>query len=97
MLGVATRFLATGAASAGAGRHARAHIAAIRSLGWIILWRHSPFRSNSRRKEREGKLKETEGEPTNDTMREKQGEAQQKWGEAKDKVDDMTDKDGDSN
>jgi uncharacterized protein YjbJ (UPF0337 family) len=39
----------------------------------------------------EGKLKETEGELTGDTTREKQGEAQQKWGEAKDKVDDLKD------
>jgi uncharacterized protein YjbJ (UPF0337 family) len=40
----------------------------------------------------EGKLKETEGDLTNDPMREKQGEAQQKVGDAKDKVDDLKDK-----
>ena len=38
----------------------------------------------------EGKLKE-KGELTDDTMREKQGEAQQKVGEAKDKADDLKD------
>jgi uncharacterized protein YjbJ (UPF0337 family) len=38
-----------------------------------------------------GKLKEKEGELTDDTMREKQGEAQQKVGEAKDKADDLKD------
>lgn len=32
-------------------------------------------------------IKETEGDLTDDTRREKEGEAQQKWGEAKDKVD----------
>jgi len=39
----------------------------------------------------EGKFKEKEGELTDDTMREKQGETQQKVGEAKDKVDDLKD------
>jgi uncharacterized protein YjbJ (UPF0337 family) len=39
----------------------------------------------------EGTLKEKEGELTDDTMREKQGEAQQKVGEAKDKADDLKD------
>ena len=53
--------------------------------------------SDGMRDKVEGKLKETEGDLTGDTMREKQGEAQQKWGEAKDKVDDLTDKDGDGN
>ena len=51
--------------------------------------------SDGMRDKVEGKLKETEGELTDDTMREKQGEAQQTWGEAKDKVDDLTDKNGD--
>ena len=53
--------------------------------------------SDGMRDKVEGKLKETEGDLTNDTMREKQGEAQQKWGDAKDKVDDLTDKDSDGN
>ena len=35
---------------------------------------------------------ETEGELTDDKMREKQGEGQQKWGEAKDKAEDLKDK-----
>ena len=39
----------------------------------------------------EGSFKEKEGELTDDTMREKQGEAQQKVGEAKDKADDLKD------
>src|SRR3954469_1293845 len=38
--------------------------------------------SDGMRDKVEGKLKEKEGELTDDTMREKQGEAQQKWGEA---------------
>ncbi len=53
--------------------------------------------SDGMRDKVEGKLKETERELTDDTMREKQGEAQQKWGEAKDKIDDLTDKNGDGN
>ena len=36
-------------------------------------------------------LKEKEGELTDDTMREKQGEAQQKVGEAKDEAGDLKD------
>jgi uncharacterized protein YjbJ (UPF0337 family) len=51
--------------------------------------------SDGMRDKVERKLKETKGELTNDTMREKQGEAQQKWGEAKDKVEDLTDNNGD--
>ena len=51
--------------------------------------------SDGTRDKVEVKLKEAEGDLTDDTMREKEGEAQQKWGEAKDKVDDLTDKDGD--
>ncbi len=35
--------------------------------------------SDGMRDKVEGKLKEAEGELTDDTMREKQGEAQQKW------------------
>ena len=53
--------------------------------------------SDGMRDKVESKLKETEGELTDDTMREKQGEAQQKWGEAKDKLDDMKDGEGDRN
>jgi uncharacterized protein YjbJ (UPF0337 family) len=48
--------------------------------------------SDGMRDKVEGKLKETEGELTDDTMREKQGEAQQKWGDTKDKAEDVKDK-----
>jgi uncharacterized protein YjbJ (UPF0337 family) len=53
--------------------------------------------SDGMRDKVEGKIKETEGDLTDDTMREKQGEAQQKVGDAKDKIGDMTDKDDDGN
>ena len=39
----------------------------------------------------EGTVKEKEGELTDDTMREKQGEAQKEWGNAQGKVEDVKD------
>jgi uncharacterized protein YjbJ (UPF0337 family) len=68
-----------------------------RGAGTRLYLRKGEVMSDGMRDKIEGKLKETEGEVTNDTMREKQGEAQQKWGEAKDKVDDLTDNNGDGN
>ena len=39
----------------------------------------------------EGKLKEKEGELTDDELREKQGEAQSTWGKTKEKAEDALD------